>query len=223
MTDHDLIVARVIAALEDEAVKAGADPAWLKAYTGPSYAAGLMEAAKAFWKEGSRGNFLTRMKALVKFGLKDAWDAGGKALGLSPEDYTPEDLAARDAIISEEQAHISDLLDYLDKLANTPGASLQQAQARLDTWANRYPDVVNRAQVIMGGDAKMLWQYGDREHCNSCLKLNGIVKRASFWKKAGVLPKSPPNSMLACGGWKCGCSLVPTDKPTRRGRLPSLP
>jgi hypothetical protein len=219
---HDQIIAGLIAAIEAEIVKAGVTPA-LKARTADRYRADLMGAARQFWKDGSRGGLITRMKEITKFGLRDAWDEGGAALGITPENYTEQDLAVRDEIITEEQSHITDLVDYIDALANS-GQPLSNADTRLDIWARRFGDVKDRAKVVMGKDAKLEWVYDPtKEHCTSCARLNGIVKRASFWQANGVLPKSPPNPMLACGGWQCGCILQPTDKKLTRGRLPKLP
>ena len=60
-------------------------------------------------------------------------------------------------------------------------------------------------------------------NCNSCLKLDGKVKRASWWTENNVLPRVPGAPWLACKGWRCQCGLFPTDKPLSRGRMPKLP
>jgi hypothetical protein len=217
------IAARILAALEAEIVKRGGDPDNLKAYTASQYSTDIDRAAAAYWKEGIRGNFSARMRVTVKFGLRDAFDLGGADMGILPEDYTKQDTTLRDEIITEEQSHIDDLLDYIDKLANDPDAKLSDADARLSLWKARFDDVRGRAKVILGKDAKLEWVYGDTEHCSTCARLNGVVKRASFWQTNGVLPQAPPNPMLECGGWKCQCHLEPTDKPLRRGKMPKTP
>jgi hypothetical protein len=156
--------------------------------------------------------------------LRDAFDLGAADMGITPEDYTKQDTTLRDEIIAEEQSHINDLLKYLDGLANNPDAKLSDADYRLDLWKARFDDVRGRAKIILGKDAPMIWVVNpEKEHCKSCLKLNGIVKRASFWQSHGVLPQSPPNPYLDCKGFACGCQILPTDKKISRGRLPSLP
>jgi hypothetical protein len=115
------------------------------------------------------------------------------------------------------------LFRSLDGLANDPKAKLSDADGRLALWKARFDDVRNRAKMILGQDAKLEWIYGDTEHCDTCARLNGVVKRASFWMSHGVLPQAPPNPRLKCGGWKCQCSLEPTDKRLTRGRMPSTP
>ncbi len=60
-------------------------------------------------------------------------------------------------------------------------------------------------------------------NCSSCLKLDGKVKRASWWTENNVLPRVPGAPWLACKGWRCQCGLFTTDKPLSRGRMPKLP
>ncbi len=52
-------------------------------------------------------------------------------------------------------------------------------------------------------------------NCNSCQKLNGKIKRGSYWQKT-IMPRS---RNLECGGWRCCCDLVPTDDPISKGKL----
>lgn len=54
-----------------------------------------------------------------------------------------------------------------------------------------------------------------KEHCVTCLKLNGQVHTIDAFHRIGVLPKS---RRLVCGGWNCGCTITKTNVPAR-GRL----
>jgi hypothetical protein len=84
--------------------------------------------------------------------------------------------------------------------------------ARAELWANRYTDTVNIA-ILTTKEQKLVWNLGaTEEHCETCAALNGIVAWASEWELANVHPQSPPNDLLECGGWKCDCSLEPTEK-----------
>jgi hypothetical protein len=71
------------------------------------------------------------------------------------------------------------------------------------------------------GDGKFKWVLGPTEHCTTCAKLEGLVKRGSWWRD-NVLPQNPPNEKLECGGWRCQCNLEATDQRVSR-RTPSLP
>jgi len=209
MTDRAGIVARIIAALERKAIAAGADPGCLKAYNATSYLDGVIGAASAYWREGSRGNFNTRMNTLIKFGLNDAWNAGAAAIGVMPEEMEQADRDQVLSIIAEEKTHVGGLLDYIDQLANTPGASLQQALPRLNMWGNRWNDVYNQALTYFGAKARLQWVLGPTEHCGTCLHLSGVVAWASEWQTANIRPQS---QRLICHGFNCQCQLVPVDR-----------
>ena len=98
--------------------------------------------------------------------------------------------------------------------------TLRAASSRIPMWVNRYNDVVNTAKIMAGGDKKLKWVLGPTEHCSSCSKLAGKVKRGSVWIASGIQPQS---RSLACGGYNCQCSLQPTTDRASAGRLPSIP
>ena len=100
------------------------------------------------------------------------------------------------------------------------GGKLQKVFARIELWVNRWEDVYNQALLMGRENPKLKWVVGPTEHCTTCLKLNGKVKRASTWEASGWRPQSRD---LACGGWKCQCRLVPTTEPLTKGRLPTTP
>lgn len=101
-----------------------------------------------------------------------------------------------------------------------PDLTLRAASSRIPMWVNRYNDVVNTAKIMAGGDKKLKWVLGPTEHCSSCMKLAGKVKRGSLWQTSGIRPQS---RSLACGGYNCQCSLQPTTDRASAGRLPSIP
>ena len=72
-----------------------------------------------------------------------------------------------------------------------------------ELWVNRYRDVRNQAKVLACKDEKFVWRLGATEnHCSTCPRLDGKVKRGSQWEKSGIRPQNPPNTELECGGWK---------------------
>lgn len=88
--------------------------------------------------------------------------------------------------------------------------------ARAALWANRYNEAYNEALLLIRAEMgeNLEWVYGDdiQEHCPECEALNGIVARASEWQSLNVHPQGAPNDKISCGGWRCGCTLLPTDK-----------
>jgi len=60
------------------------------------------------------------------------------------------------------------------------------------------------------------WQYDHRkDHCVTCLRLNGQVHEMKTYASRGLLPRS---TRLVCTGRNCGCELKEDDGPAR-GKL----
>jgi len=157
--------------------------------------------------------FESVMIDLIQNQLRRAWNEGLRSLGLDPAtDMTMQMEFALQDIMLNELDHVGPFAqDVL--AAKAAGKDLEPFRARVQMWTNRYNDVVNQAaQFAAEAGQKMMWVYGDTDHCDTCLRLNGIVAFESEWETAGLYPQRPPNARLECGGWKCQCSMVPTDQ-----------
>lgn len=128
-------------------------------------------------------------------------------------------------LLQSAESMILNQFTFVDKFAREirDGAladgSVQPFLARVPMWANRYTEAYNEALrlIALQNGGKLVWVYGDADHCETCLSLNGIVAYASEWEQSGVKPQNAPNNALVCGGWRCQCSLQPTDaKRTRK-------
>ena len=179
----------------------------------------------------SDAEFESAFFAAIEGQLTKAWNEGADEVGVLPEDYTDEDNAIIDGIITDEQSYVTDLgVAILDaKEALVDPAKITDAElnafrsefgARVDIWSNRYTDVNNQAKLHFGGKEKLVWHLGGtEEHCESCLALSGIVAYAEEWEEAGVHPQGPPNGAISCGGWHCDCTLDTTNERRTRGAL----
>ena len=97
--------------------------------------------------------------------------------------------------------------------------------SRADLWATRYNEVVNEAhlEIARRFGGKLVWRLGRTEkHCTTCAALNGKVAFAAEWDTAGLHPQNAPNGLLECGGWRCDCSLEPTEERRTRNSLDKL-
>lgn len=173
---------------------------------------GLWRAVRSFYRDGDVGAFVDSFSYWVTEQLGRAWREGARDVGVYPEDMEAEDLAELDRIIAREFDYVLDFAQAIED-ARQAGSGYEHFRGRVNIWANRYPDVVNQARIWFGGKQRLEWMIGATEkHCASCSHLNGIVAWAKEWDEAGIRPQSPPNGALECGGWKCDCSLLPTDK-----------
>lgn len=159
------------------------------------------------------GDFIDVMANLISGQLNQAFEQAWKDEGT--EEDIPDYLttAAEDLILSQ--------YDYVDQLyrdivdARVDETPVESLLSRAPLWAQRWTEAYNQAVALiiaeMGGN--LVWELGATEdHCPECAALNGIVARASEWEELGVKPQNAPNDLLTCGGWRCDCSLTPTDK-----------
>jgi len=189
------------------------------------YRLGIRAAVRGLWNGAfDLFQFADAMIPTVQRGLTRAADDGLISVGIQPGERTPQEQIALDKRINSEFAHILPFGRDIVAGSKANGGLLRPLLDRAEMWILRYTDVENEARTMAANDPKLEWVWDPaKEHCTSCARLNGKVKRASFWREMGVLPQNPPNAKLECGGWRCGCILRPTDKPVSRGPLPGLP
>lgn len=165
-------------------------------------------------------DFTQAFLSALEVGFEKAWQEGASECGIAPDERKPEEDIVKWEMFYRNSTYIADFAAFIIENNRENGGKLGDVYQRLDLWVARYNEVVNRAKAMSCADQKLKWQLGWAEHCNSCLKLAGKVKRASQWQAADIYPK---HSLLECGGFKCQCQLVVTDEPMSRGPLPSIP
>ncbi len=187
-----------------------------------SFRRSLRAHVRKYWKGYSTsGDFIFGFHEAVEFGFMRAFRLGAASCGVKPADYTQKMKNALQSKINEQFTHIMGLAD--DIVIQADGGKLSAAFRRIEIWVARYGEVKQLGTLLACGDKPLEWVIGIAEHCKSCLKLNGKVKRASFWENKGILPRVAGATYLDCKGYNCKCSLLPTDKPLSKGKLPSLP
>lgn len=184
----------------------------------------LWSYALDLYRTGDGGVFLDKFITAIASQLTRAWNEGAREVGVDPKEMTDDDRAELKAIIDGEYDQVIKLAEaILQSRSGTLDEFRQQFRNRIDLWVNRYTDVIGRARVYFGGKTRLKWTLGKtEEHCDTCTTLNGIVAFASEWEQAGIKPQSPPNGMLACGGWNCDCSLEVTDQRRSPNALETL-
>ena len=154
-----------------------------------------------------------------------AFNEGMKECGVLPEERTEKERKALVDRIKEELSHVGGFMDavYEGRKGSETERPLEQFLSRAEMWVNRYTELRDLGKMLACGDRKAMWVLNPlKESCRDCIRLNGKVKRLSTWEKAraqGIYPKSPA---LACGGFRCGCTLSITDEPMSKGPLPKL-
>jgi hypothetical protein len=184
----------------------------------------LGSAVRQLYKDGDFGvgQFIDKFAGAISEQMTRAYREGMRRAGVDPASMTDNEKAKLQNIIRKEENFV---LEFAEEVINAKrsGQPVDPYISRVNTWATRYKDVANQATLEAAGDMPLKWVLGETEqHCASCARLNGIIKRASVWRAAGIQPQNPPNEKLKCGGWQCDCKLVPTDEKMTRGPLPRL-
>jgi hypothetical protein len=179
------------------------------------YRARLWGAVLRLYNGGRDAAFEASFVRSIDHQLSEAWDKGAEDCGVMPDEMTADDFTRRNAIINNETEFISGLAEAIqaDKDGGMERPQFESKyQARVDIWANRYNETVNRAHMQFGSKLRQIWRTGPTEKkCKTCSALNGIVAFGHEWESAGFHPQMPPNELLDnCRGWNCLCTLTPT-------------
>ena len=195
----------------------------LKAESG--YRMAIRNAVRGLWKGVIDFDqaFGVMLAAIDRY-IPQAWRAGAKEGGIRPAEMSKAERQAMAQVIAREKDFVFGFLDHVERNSQANDGKLTPLFKRANAWILRYKDAKNRALQMVATDPKLKWIWDPiKEHCNSCYKLNGKIKRASFWRERGIRPQSPPNPLLECNGFLCGCIFRVTDEPMSKGPLPSLP
>jgi len=169
----------------------------------------------------------TLMWDVVGIGITAAWRQGAASCGIAEDELSLEERIRRDMLINAQRGYIMGFVEwvYQHRRDGPDKLKLEQILARAALWGNAWNKAYNESKARACADQKMRWVLHGRrvtkESCPDCLRLNGRIYRASVWARYEIFPQSP---MLACGGFKCGCSWgdVGPDEKVTPGRPPRL-
>ena len=189
-----------------------------------------------FRGEISDGEFEQSFIDAIENQLTRAWNEGADEVGVAIEDMTSEDLDILQGLINDEIGYLTGLgVDIIDAKEATAGMDEKEAldafrssfRSRIDVWASKYNEMVNKSKIHFGGKTRLVWRLGaTEEHCTTCSYLDGLVAFAYEWEQAGVYPGESGSEVLECGGWRCSCTCEPTDErrsPNAIQRLENMP
>ena len=203
-----------------------ADPSDNKALsqkTQDAYRRSLRQFVRGYWN-GQLGafDFYDGFANAIERNFTKAWMDGAALWGIAPAEITDEEKTRLRLEIATEISHINGFAEAIQAGSKDNGGQLTPLYDRLELWVNAYGRIMSLAGQLAAADAKGLWKYGDTvEHCASCSTYAGRVYRNSVWAKwlepYDLLPRGKG---LACGGWRCDCSIVKTSEPVSSGRPP---
>lgn len=189
-----------------------------------AFAKSVHAAIRGLWTGNTdQFTFIDSMISTITRYLGQAFDAGAATQNVTPADYTQQEKDARKDYINQQFQFLPGFSQRIQNGNKANDGKLQKWLNQGDNWVNRWEGAFEVAKVAVGDNVPMEWELGPTEHCPSCQKLAGKVKRKNWWYENGILPAQAGATYLKCGGHKCQCQLVKTDKPLSRGRMPNLP
>ncbi len=195
-----------------------------KASGASDYRSAVRGAVRGLWS-GAMGQleFVNAMRSAMERRFLQAWNEGARANGIKPDEMSDAERLRLRMEINSELPFVYGFAADIAAGSKLNGGKLTPLLTRAEMWANRYESIRQLAEVVTGGDKKVAWTLGEAEHCGSCLKLAGKIKRLSYWSDVGIVPAQPGVEYLECAGYNCACSLQPTEAPMSKGPLPRLP
>ena len=148
---------------------------------------------------------------------KLTYDRGFEDGGADPDGLDAEEKADRRRKVAEWVAAQSTFITkFVDEVLANPELNIE---SRAVLWANKSLRAIYYAGLADADmNALYLWKLGQtKEHCATCLTLNGQVQKVKDYIKAGLWPGS---SKLECQGFRCDCTLTKASGKSR-GRLPN--
>lgn len=167
--------------------------------------------------------FIIGMNGSIDRGFNQAWAQGAAVCGVKMDELTNAERDALQQRINDQFPYITQFGVYIALNTKELGGKRGPLYDRAELWVARYGEIVNQAKALACKDQKLIWNLGPTEHCGSCIRLSGRVKRGSYWTEKGILPRRAGAGYLDCGGYNCQCSLDPTTAPITPGPLPRLP
>jgi hypothetical protein len=190
----------------------------------------IQKLVKSVYQGNLDNEFITIMYHLIDGQLRDAYQTALDDAGLSPDEVTETMKQQLDGMIAEQQQYVEGYYNDIVS-ARVDGKPIDSLLSHADIWANQWKATNNAAtlEVTKELGGKLEWVLGaTEEHCNTgdhdrpgigCQNLSGMVLFAREWEQAGIAPQTKQTN---CGGWRCDCSLVPTNKRRTYGGLNKL-
>lgn len=195
------------------------------------FGAGIRAVVRGYWSGAlDEFGFVDSMISAINRGFTQAWNEGAAECGIQPDELSQDEKDALQRFINDQTGHIFNYgrdiairRDVHQQSPRDPAGKLDPLLSRAELWINRYNEASQRAKSMACADKKMKWVLGEAEHCASCLKLDGKIKRMSFWTERGIIPQVAGAEYLECKGFRCQCNLEETTDKLSPGPLPRLP
>lgn len=153
--------------------------------------------------EATRQQFRSKLASLLNKYGKMAFMDGLTDGGIDEPVLDEEDQNTIARMLAEQSQYVTGITDVLFK---GDGVSDAMAEFKPAMWFNKSINPMYQAGLVSADKNGLYeWVYGDTEHCEDCIKLNGQRHRLKEFDQRGLMPQA---DRLACKGFNCKCKLV---------------
>lgn len=169
-----------------------------------SFGLSLRSAVRGLWTGNfTRDEFVTSFGGSIERRLTQAWLEGAAQCGIKPDELTRGEIDERQRLINGQLIWVPNFADDIEADSRANGGAQGPLIDRVPTWVSQYDVARTQGDAMACGDVKKMWVIDPfKDNCNSCLRLNGKVKRNSFWHGRGILPQVNGVAYLICGGYE---------------------
>jgi len=163
------------------------------------------------------GRIATGFRSLLIDDAQAVYIEGMREGGIKdPEAEMDEtDQAAINSWIAGQVQHIYGFADNAASVNRLSGDERMAARGvmldRVAVWVQALESLGRIAIANTQANQMGTWQYGDTEHCDTCLGLNGQRHRLKWFTSKGYIPRQPGSDTLECRGYNCQCQIVSDD------------
>lgn len=154
-----------------------------------------------------------RLRRAILRNAEDAYVEGMKEGGIedAEEQLDDQDQETITSWIQSQMSYLPNFIESVMQVAALPrGQRTEQQRAilqRVDYWVGALRDLAGMGKASAQRNMMVTWRYGDTDHCDTCLRLNGQRHRLRWFVERGYIPQEKGSATLECGGWRCRCEL----------------
>ncbi len=166
-----------------------------------SYITDLRATFRALWLSlWSIDEFANAMVRVIRRGFEQAWKEGAKECSIEFDELTLDERLKLELGVVDQFEYIRGVGEFIVSNSKANGGAWGNVTARVPLWANRYREAKAKAASYACANKKKQFVLGaTKEHCRSCLGLNGRVYRYETWRANNAIP---PSHSFECGGFQ---------------------
>lgn len=154
----------------------------------------------------SDSSILADVRRTVKDAVADAYIEGLAEGGIPADEMSDDDALMIVELSYQQLDYVTDFVRAIRDAKDDKALQRDILDNRIDLWIRSIEAAGAQGLASAKSNEMVTWHYGDTEHCETCLRLNGQRHRRKWFASRNYFPRTP-GAALECGGYRCMCSL----------------